>query len=225
MKIQGKIFRKLSPFFRFIYRIYASFDHSYTFRGLKIAVNKGTFNPVLFHSTIDLIEYIDSLDKNESSFLELGCGSAMASIYFSKKGLDTTAIDLSEKALENGKKNASLNNLTINFKKSDLYENTGDDLFDIVFINPPYFPRDAESEEDIAWFCGPSFEYYENLFEQMKSRQLEKELTLMVLSDQCDIGKIEALAIDKNLTMEKVFSKEHLYESILIYRISPSSLP
>ena len=223
MKFLGKLFRLLSPLFQTLYRAYASFQHTYAFRGLKIRLQKGVFNPLFFNSSIDLIDYIFSLNLPKGTFLELGCGSSMASVYFASKGWQCTATDISLKAIENAKINAKANGLDIEVRASDLYDKITDRKFDVVFINPPYFPQEVKKEEDNAWFCGNSYEYYQKLFAQMATRELTNEQTLMVLSDQCEIETIKQKANDHKLQMELLHVKHHFYESIQIYRITNGS--
>jgi len=39
--------------------------------------------------------------------------------------------------------------------------------FDYIIINPPYFPKNPNKEEEFAWFCGNDFQYFKKLFNQI----------------------------------------------------------
>ena len=136
MKSSGKLFRSFSPLLQRLYKIYASFRHRYRFREVRVTVEKGVFDPLLFNSTVNLIDYIESLELENVRFLELGCGSGMASVYFSKKGWQCTAVDISSKAVESAKANTENNNTEVRVLQGDLYTGLREEEFDIVFITP-----------------------------------------------------------------------------------------
>ncbi len=218
-----KTFKIISPLLRPVYKLYAKFPHTYNFRGLKISVRPGVFDPILFHSTIDLINYVEESEFQGHKMLELGCGSAMASVYFSTKNWQCSAVDISTRALDNAKYNAERNNAEVELIKSDLFSELQERSFDVVFVNPPYFPQQVNSESDAAWFCGRDFEYYDKLFGHMKKRDFQEEMILMVLSDQCDTDRISALSSKSGLNMKLVREIHHSYENILIYQFEKLS--
>ena len=219
MNAAGKIFRKLSFVLRPLYRFYARFSHTYSFRGLRIVVEKDTFNPVLFHSSIDMIDHVESNGYAPGKLLELGCGSAMMGIYFARQGWTVTCSDISHSALENAHLNARNNKVNVEFVQGDLFENLEDSSFDLILINPPFFPSDPENDGQRAWYCGSSFEYYTKLFSQLNERRRDGEEVLMVLSDQANITEILKKAEYEGLSMSRLMVKPHFYEDIFIYRI------
>src|SRR5210317_395048 len=115
MKKGAYIFQKFSFILIPMYRLYAKSHHTYDFKKLKIDVRPGIFNPILFHSTIDLIEYIESQEITGKKLLDLGCGSGMTSAYFAKKSWNVTATDINPKALQNAEINAEKNNVQVRF--------------------------------------------------------------------------------------------------------------
>ena len=77
--------------------------------------------------------------KTEVSVLDIGTGSGAIAITIAKEtGAEVTAVDISEKALEIAKQNASLNEVDVCFVKSDLFENIQDLKVDLIVSNPPY---------------------------------------------------------------------------------------
>ena len=70
--------------------------------------------------------------------LEIGCGTGIVSISVDlESSVDVTAVDISEKALENTRINKENLNSKIKIIKSDLFSNINE-KFDLIYSNPPY---------------------------------------------------------------------------------------
>ncbi len=195
-------------------------DRSYTYKGLKLHIKKDVFHPGFFRSTTIMAEWLDQLDLNDKLILELGCGSGLLSLLAAKKGTEVTSIDINRKAVENVKSNADKNNLNITAYVSDLFSNVNsNEKFDIVLINPPYFEGDPENDYEYAWYCGEDFSYFKNLFLQITQRPTG-ESYFMIVSDNCDLKKIQALAENTGLRLQEVIRKKKWGELFFIYEIT-----
>lgn len=84
---------------------------------------------------------IDIFEKNSvRNSLEIGAGSGIVSITMAMRYSDVnfTAVDISDYAIKNTKKNIERFNLeNIKVLKSNLYENI-EESYDIIYSNPPY---------------------------------------------------------------------------------------
>lgn len=117
------------------------------FMGLDFYVQEGVLIPR--PDTEALVEEIIELckDKKDLSLLDIGTGSGAITVSLAKylNNADVKSFDISEIALEIGKKNAINNNVEdkIEFIKSDLFSAIKDtDIqFDVIVSNPPYIPR------------------------------------------------------------------------------------
>ncbi|MCC6289045.1 MAG: peptide chain release factor N(5)-glutamine methyltransferase [Chitinophagaceae bacterium] len=99
--------------------------------------------------TEELVQWIitdaKSISHPPSSILDIGTGSGCIPVAL-KKQLDTpvvTAIDINAQALHVAKKNADINNTSIDFLLVDVLNETQLNtlpVFDIIVSNPPYIP-------------------------------------------------------------------------------------
>jgi release factor glutamine methyltransferase len=156
----------------------------------------------------------------EQRVLELGAGTAMIAIFCAKRGAHVTASEINPLAIENIRENIALNQVDVNVANSDLFANLEPDDFDLIVINPPYYPRAVKTNNDFAWFCGESFEYFRNLFSQLKSKRREKNKVYMILSEDCNIEAIQSIANENKLTLNKIESVRKFGEWNYIFEIN-----
>jgi len=114
------------------------------FYGLRFEVNENTLIPR--PETEELVELIISNNQitkspNPLKIVDIGTGSGCIAISLAKNipHSEVSAIDVSDKALATAKKNATLNEVNVNFILKNILET--DDLkqqFDIIVSNPPY---------------------------------------------------------------------------------------
>jgi len=198
-----KIFKRIvSPFLVPLTRWYLRKERKFVYNGITTQVFPGVFHPGFFHSTKFILRYLKDQDLAGKSFLELGCGSGLVSIVAAKAGSSVTSSDLSLRALENTKYNANLNNVFLKIVYSDLFDGIDKIQFDWIVINPPYYARKPESEQDLAWFCGENFEYFRKLFASLKEYTQSASQVIMVLTKGVDVATIEAIAKEYAFELE-----------------------
>lgn len=90
------------------------------------------------------INYIKKYFNTSIDIVDLGTGSGCIAISL-KKELDcnVTAVDISDKALEVAKKNASINKTQIKFINGDMLKPLKQ-KYDVIISNPPYISYDEE---------------------------------------------------------------------------------
>jgi len=202
-----------------ITRYYLRKERNYTYKGIRIKVKPGVFHPGLFFSTKMMAHFIEEMKLENVRFLELGAGTGLISILAAKKGAVVSASDISPIAIENLFLNANLNKVSIQIITSDLFDNFPQQKFDIISIQPPYYPRDPVSIEEFAWYCGKDFDFYRKLFRQIGSFIHPQSQILMILSDDCEIGKISEIAFNEGYDMIKVIEKKIFWEWNYIFMI------
>ena len=94
--------------------------------------------------TEELVSNIINIEKTNKKLkiLEIGTGSGCIAITL-KKNLITpsvTSLDISKKAIEIAKENASLLKIDINFLCKDFFHFSTKEKFDVIVSNPPYIP-------------------------------------------------------------------------------------
>ncbi|MDI6730748.1 MAG: methyltransferase, partial [Candidatus Altarchaeum sp.] len=107
-------------------------------------------------TTVKLITHPDVYEPSDDSYLladilknyknlqykdvlDIGTGTGILAIIAAQKGASVIGADINDKVLEIAKNNANLNNVKIEFRKSDLFENINE-KFDLVVFNSPYLP-------------------------------------------------------------------------------------
>lgn len=118
------------------------------FFGLDFLVNEDVFIPrpeteVLVERALEIVKGTRR-KAQDTRILDLCTGSGCIAIALTKNASNCriVASDISDRALEVAKKNASLNGVSdgISFIHSDLFKNI-DGKFDIIVSNPPYIAR------------------------------------------------------------------------------------
>ncbi|MBA6155063.1 peptide chain release factor N(5)-glutamine methyltransferase [Tenacibaculum sp. S7007] len=110
------------------------------FYGLPFKVNTNTLIPR--PETEELVEWILSeADKDSNvTILDIGTGTGCIPITLAEYLPEATvsAIDVSEEALKIANKNATLNNVSVDFIKKDILKTDELKEYDIIVSNPPY---------------------------------------------------------------------------------------
>ena len=198
-----KFFKRIVAFFLIpLTRWYLRKDRKFVYNGITTYVFPTVFHPGFFHSTRFILSYLSDEHLAGKSFLELGCGSGLIAIKAAKAGANVTASDLSLKAIENTKYNANLNHTFIKIVYSDLFDNIEKIPFDWIVINPPYYARKPESEQDLAWYCGEDFEYFKKLFASLNDYMHSQTQVVMALTKAADVDSIKKIAKDYNFGFE-----------------------
>ena len=91
--------------------------------------------------------------------------------------------------------------------------------FDWIVINPPYYPRNPANESEHAWFCGEDFQYFQKLFSQLGNFISADNQVIMILSEDCQLAHIQALAGERNITMSQILRKRVWGEENFIFQL------
>lgn len=211
--------RILHPFLSRFQNWYLAKPRWYKYQGVQVKILPSVFHPGYLLSTKILLNYLLQLDLQNKSLLELGAGSGMISLFAARNGAVVTASDINPLAIESIKTSLKKNKLNGNLLLSDLFQNIPIQIFDFVLINPPYYPKAPMNFQEMAFFCGANFEYFEKLFQQMGDYINERSKVLMILSEDCEIDKITAIASNHHYELNVVHKIKALGELNFIFEI------
>ena len=192
---------------RFFIKWHLRKPRSYTYLGINVIVLPGVFHPGFFHSTKIILNYLNEISLKGNSFLELGSGTGIIAVSAALKHANVTAVDISQEAVKNTILNQRNNEVEMNVIQSDLFENVNPVPFDWIVINPPYYPSNASTEAEYAWYCGSDHQYFQKLFSQLERFVHAQSKVLIVLSEVCDLKKIFTIAQNNRFELEKIYEK------------------
>lgn len=211
-KVLGKTLRV------FLLKYWLKETRAFRYRGLLFNIPSGVFHPGLYFSSKFFASYLSTLELNGRSLLDIGTGSGFLALVCARKGAKVTACDRSNEALESARNNAILNRLPITFIEPNLTE-SATQSFDFVISNPPYFPKDAATEEEMAWYCGKNHDFFEEFFSNLSKICHKETRVYMILSDRCNIDYIKSIATQNQFLLEIAKVKNLFIEKNYIFEI------
>lgn len=216
-----KIIRKriLFPILSRLYKRANSREQFVTRNGLKIRVLPGVFHPVYFFSTQILVDYLNKQDLTGKSLLELGAGSGMISCFAASKGAVVTATDINPTAVQGVQENAKANDLSVQCIQTDLLEGLDPNQFDWIIINPPYYRKNPGNDAEKAFFCGENMDYFVRLYTDLGQRWNGQKKVLMILSEDCELQAIEAIATTNKIRMQLIQTIPKFGEANYLYQL------
>jgi release factor glutamine methyltransferase len=201
-------------------KYYLSKERKVRIDNIQLVIPAGVFHPTLFSSTKILLDFINGQSIKNLKTLELGAGSGLLSIKMERCGALSTASDISKLACDTIKRNADINNVLVEVIHSDLFDNLANRKFDLILINPPYYPKDPKNDAEKAWFCGRNFEYFDKLFYQMVNFVESNGCAIMVLSEDCDISRINRLAIKGGYLWQQILKTKDKGEWYFLFKLA-----
>jgi release factor glutamine methyltransferase len=190
-----------------------------TVDGLSLVVLPDVFNPKLLRSGALLVSVVAraGLVPPGSRVLDLGCGSGAAGLAAARAGGRVTATDINPAAVRCARANALLNDLDVEVREGDLFAPLGDQRFDVVLFNPPYYRGVPRSALDRAWRSADIIERF--------SEELDEHLTpngraLVVLSSDGEPAAfLDALA-SRGFRHGVVAERDFVNEVMSVYLVT-----
>ena len=213
--------RVLSPFLTFWWKGYTEKSHIFKYKGLTLTLLPSVFHPVFFFSTKVLLGFLETQTVKDKKIWELGAGNGLISMVCARRGGGVLATDINPKAIEGIIENVKQNGLSdkVTAICADLFNELPVQIFDIILINPPYYPQNPKNMGENAFFCGENFDFFVRFFKEISSFTDSRTLLFMILSEDCALAKIAEIADKNEWKMTEVHRKTVMGERNLIFRI------
>jgi release factor glutamine methyltransferase len=203
-------------------RRYLRKERMYRSQGIRVIIPQGVFHPGFFFSTAFLLHELKQIELTGKQVLELGAGSGLLSLYAASRGAIVTASDINPsplRAIERSRELNKISGASLHTVLSDLFNKIPLTHFDLILINPPYYPKNPITPADHAWYCGEDHNYFRRLFTGLRQHVQPRTRCLMVLADECDIPRITELAKDSGIELKRVRDRSFLWERNYIYAV------
>ena len=204
------------PFYRIYALRYVQRARTWRSHGLTLDIPVGVFHPGIYFSTPLFLDYLQKLNFEGRRVLDVGTGSGAIALFAAQKGGVVTAIDLNPKAVATASDNAQHLELPLTVVQSDLFTALSPTLFDYILVNPPYYPRDAATVEEHAFFAGEGHLYFKRFFVEVQAYCHAETAILMILSEDCDWEAITGIATSAGFQNEVLFHRYHWGERLFV---------
>jgi len=186
--------------------------------GFPLVVLPDVFNPAIFRTSAFLAQQIEKIIPANSNVLDMGTGTGIGAIVAASHGHDITALDITPAAVRCTQINVLLNHMESKIRvcESDLFAAIGDEQFDVVLFNPPYYRGQPEDDFDHAW---RSANVIERFAAALPTHLHPNGFAMIVLStDGEQTAFLEAFRRNK-LCVESIAERDLINEILTVYRI------
>lgn len=223
--VVNKLIRSVATrYYRPMLQKYLARERTYSYRSIRLVIPSGVFHPGFFFSSKFLLRFLAGQPLRGRSFLELGAGSGLISLFAAGQGADVTATDINPLAIDCLHTNRGLNAAVFEIVHSDLYRSLPHQQFDIVAVNPPYYRKQPSSDAQRAWYCGPEGEYFDSFFSGLGAYIHERSEVWMVLCEGCDLPMIRNLASRYGWALRLARTRRNWIERDYIFQIVPLAM-
>ncbi len=158
-----------------------------------------------------LKSYIEEKDLEGKKLLDMGTGSGIQAVTAAEKGADVSAVDINPEAVETVRRKASEQDLDIEVRESDLFENV-DKKFDIIVFNPPYLPgKEGIGDEEIWRGGNTGLEVTEKFLEKVDQYLEQKGEAVFILSSETDWSYLK-----QDYGLEIIESRKLWFETVYL---------
>ena len=156
--------------------------------GFRLKVLPSVFHPRFFGSSLIFAEYLASLGIAGKRFLDMGTGSGIVGLFAARAGALVIAVDINPKAVQCAAENAATAGLALDCRRGDLFDSIGNEKFDIIAWNPPFFPRTVTTPAEAALYAGDNHEVVRRFARDVDGRLAPGGRVFLVLSMDLDFN-------------------------------------
>ncbi len=125
--------------------------------GLSLVVVPGVFHPEFFFATALFMRTLARRPIGaDTRALDMGTGSGALAVALGLRGARVTAVDINPLAVRCARANVTIHGLEelVTVREGDLFGPAGDERYDLITFNPPFYPRTPRDMADRAWAAG-----------------------------------------------------------------------
>jgi methylase of polypeptide subunit release factors len=190
--------------------------------GHPILVLPAVFNPKLLHSGEFLARSLDDrLIPPGAAVLDLGTGTGIGAIAAAHWARRVVAVDINPAATRCARINALLNRCDdrVAVRDGDLFAPVGDERFDVVLFNPPFYRGVPRDPLDRAW---RATDVVERFAAQLAGHLTPNGSALVVLSTVGATPDFLAAFRRQGLVATRQATRDLINESLLLLRLRPA---
>jgi methylase of polypeptide subunit release factors len=185
--------------------------------GTEIIVLPGVFDGVQLRTGAFLAESLgtETVPSN-ARVLDLGTGSGIGAIFAARHAARVVATDINPEAVRCVRLNAIAHHLEnkIETRTGDLFAPVGDETFDLILFNPPFYHGHARDAADAAW---RSPDVFERFLRELPCHLSENGRALVVLSSDGELS--HALSNARHLAVRAIRRRDLVNEILTVYEI------
>jgi release factor glutamine methyltransferase len=187
--------------------------------GTPIVVLPGVFNPKLLRTGALLVEVLDGRGLcPEANVLDLGTGSGIGAVFAGRRARRVVAVDVNPEAARCARINRLLHHLEerVEVREGDLVGPVGDERFDLILFNPPFYRGEPRDALDRAW---RSPDAAERFAARLGDHLTAKGEALVILSSDGDAATFLNAFHANQLTVLAIASCDLVNEMLTVYRV------
>lgn len=189
--------------------------------GFPLVVLPGVLNPVLFRTTAVLLAALEREPTGpRERVLDLGTGSGALAIAAAHAGAGSVvATDVVADAVRCARLNVHLNRLEnrVEVRQGDLWSPVGDEHFELVLCNPPYYPGAPRDDDERPFRAGD----FARRFADGLARHLAAGgRALVILSSDGDEAGFNAAFAAAGLARNEVLRRNLVTETVTVLRLA-----
>lgn len=188
--------------------------------GVPIVVLPGVFNPCLFRTGASLARTLRIAPCGPTTtVLDMGTGSGIGAVFAARRGARVVAVDLNPEAVRCANLNAHINGLSdwIDVRLGDLFAPVGDERFDLILFNPPFYSGAPRDITEMAWRSDGVFDRF---LAELPPILAPGGRALVVLSTDAE-GPLRALAGPHAMRMRVLWQRNYLNERLAAIELRP----
>ncbi|HEY8741801.1 MAG TPA: methyltransferase domain-containing protein, partial [Chloroflexota bacterium] len=191
--------------------------------GVPILVLPTVFNPKVLHSGEFLARCLNEQRiPPGASVLDMGTGTGIGAVVAAQWARRVVAVDINPAAVRCARMNVLLNHgeERIEVREGDLFAAIGDERFDIVLFNPPFFRGVPQNALDRAW---RSVDVVERFAAELVDHLTPGGYALVVLSTVGETPFFLEAFQRSGLTVTHEATHDLINEALLLLRLSAAS--